>query len=232
MSSKKETPSYGVIDHYVGEKGKTYFSWQETVGTNEGQYNLHFWQPYIEPTDDVLDFGCGGGFLLHNLRAQRKAGVEINPHAREHAQQLGIEMYPVVAETRGLFDKIITSHALEHIPHPRQAVLELKEKLRPDGRLLMLLPIDDWRSRSNRHYDATNQNMHLHTWTPQLLGNLLVSCGLRICELRVVTHAWPPGRHRLWNLSPRLFHAAAYCWSILNKQRQLFAAAALPEEDS
>ena len=63
--------------------------------------------------------------------------------------------------------------------------------------------------------------------TPQLLGNLLSSCGLQVEEVRVINHAWPPKRQLLWRLSPALFHAAALGWSIWNKQRQLFAAARL-----
>jgi hypothetical protein len=67
--------------------------------------------------------------------------------------------------------------------------------------------------------------MHLQTWTPQLLGNLLQSCGLDVVELRIVAHAWPPAKERLWRLSPALFHRAALVWAILNRQRQLFAVA-------
>jgi hypothetical protein len=54
--------------------------------------------------------------------------------------------------------------------------------------------------------------MHLHTWTPQLLGNLLSSCGLH--DVRVINHAWPPKRQWLWRLSSGLFHAAALSWSV------------------
>ncbi|HET6674394.1 MAG TPA: class I SAM-dependent methyltransferase [Nitrospiraceae bacterium] len=228
MSTEQKSPGYGVISHYLGDKGRTYFAWQGEDGVTQALYNKHLWQPYISATDDLLDFGCGGGFLLKVLEAKRKAGVEVNPHARENARQLQIETYGSIEEISGTFDKVISSHALEHVPHPRQAVLELKEKLRNQhSRLLLLLPLDDWRATMNRRYRPNDVHMHLHTWTPQLLGNLLSSCGLRIDEVRVINHAWPPKRQLLWRLSPYLFHAAALGWSIYNKQRQLFAIAKL-----
>jgi hypothetical protein len=165
---------------------------------------------------------------LQVLDSVKKAGIEINPHAREIARELGIEVYDSVEDVPGKFDKIISSHALEHVPHPRQAILKLKDKLKDqDSRLMLLLPLDDWRSRSNRRYRTDDMNMHLHTWTPQLLGNLLNTCGLRVEHLRIITHAWPPRKEFFWRLSPRLFHVAARIWSVLNKQRQLFVIAAL-----
>lgn len=219
-------PSYGVIDRYLDEQGAEYFAWQGADGLRTAEFNKHLWQPHISAADDVLDFGCGGGYLLKVLEARRKVGVEVNPHARERARELGIEVYPSVAEVPGRFSRVISSHALEHVPHPRQALVELKEKLADEhSRLLLLLPLDDWRSRSQRKYDPSDINMHLQTWTPQLLGNLLRSCGLRVHQIRVVSHAWPPASQRLWRISPRLFHSAAFAWSVLNRQRQLFAVA-------
>ena len=93
MNGQEQVPSYGVIDHYLGEKGRRYFESRGALKT-QGQFNLHFWRPHIAATDEVLDFGCGGGFLLRNLQAERKVGVEINPHARAFGQSQGTEIVP------------------------------------------------------------------------------------------------------------------------------------------
>jgi hypothetical protein len=46
-----------------------------------------FYAPYIRKTDAVVDFGCGGGFLLDALDCGDKMGVEINPtHAHLDAR--------------------------------------------------------------------------------------------------------------------------------------------------
>jgi SAM-dependent methyltransferase len=226
-SNQQDRPSYGVIDYYLDEQGKDYFKWQSYEGFLHTSYSLHLWEPYINANDDVLDFGCGGGFLLKLLNAKNKVGVEINPHGRENAEKLGINTYASVDLVSNKFDKVISSHCLEHVPHPREAILKLKEKLRDENsRLLLLLPIDDWRTPFNKVYNPNDINMHLYTWTPQLLGNLLKSCDLEVLEVRIIEHTWPPYK-KLWNISPTLFHIAAYFWSKWTNQRQIFAIAAL-----
>jgi SAM-dependent methyltransferase len=228
MSAESRTPSYGVIDHYLGDQGKDYFAWQGADGLEEERYNRFIWTPHIQANDDVLDFGCGGGFLLSGLVARRKVGVEINPHALECARRLGIEAYSDLSQAPGLFDKVMSSHALEHVPHPRQAIIDLRGKLRdPQSRLLILLPLDDWRTATNRRYKHDDMHMHLHGWTPLSLGNLLSTCDLTVHDVSVICHAWPPGRRRLWSISPALFHAAAKMWGRFRRMRQLFAVASL-----
>ena len=46
------------------------------------------------PHAAVLDFGCGGGYLLHNLTCAEKAGIEVNPAAIEDARAKGLTIYP------------------------------------------------------------------------------------------------------------------------------------------
>ncbi|MGD0338460.1 MAG: methyltransferase domain-containing protein [Bacteroidota bacterium] len=229
MSGKRQIKSsYGVINHYLGDKGRDYFAWQGEDGITQALFNKHLWQPFISHDDDILDFGCGGGFLLKVLDGRKKVGIEVNPYACESARKLGIKVYSTISEAGNKFDKIISSHALEHVPHPRQVLMELKEKLRNEkSRLLLLLPLDDWRSGSNKYYNPADQNMHLHTWTPQLLGNLINSCGMRVIDIRLIRHAWPPKNKTLWRISHKVFHMTAFAWSVFKKQRQLFCIASL-----
>src|SRR5262245_55439321 len=100
MKDARQSPSYGVLDQYLDAKGREYFSWQASV-PRQGEYNLHLWQPFISAADEVLDFGCGGGFLLRQLRAARKVGVEINPHARRFGLSQGTQIVPTVNDVDG-----------------------------------------------------------------------------------------------------------------------------------
>ncbi|MFN0181703.1 MAG: class I SAM-dependent methyltransferase [Gemmatimonadales bacterium] len=230
-STPSPAPAYGAIDHYLGERGARYFGWQGEPGILQGHWNRHLWESYVRRSDDVLDFGCGGGFLLHVLDARTKTGVEINPHAAQSARGLGITTYGTLAEVPGVFDRVITSHVLEHIPHPRQAVLELRSKLRDEeSRLVILLPLDDWRNRANRDFRAADRNMHLQAWTPQTLGNLLTSAGLTVLEVRILREAWPPRPELLWRISPRLFRLASRVWAVVSQRYQLLAVCRLPVE--
>ena len=230
------TVPYGVVDRYLGKKGAEYFAPQFTLGRWAGVWNRFVFEPYISQDDEVLDFGCGGGFLLSVLNVKRRVGVEINPAARNCAANLGLEMYETLGQVSGqTFSKIISSHALEHIPSPYQVFFDLKPLLRAGGKFLLLLPMDDWRAGSQRQYRADDLDMHLHAWTPQSLGNLLTAAGWIVHEMRVITHCWPPFvrlgfPQALWSIHPLLFHAVAWFSAFLNKRRQLFAVASLPSE--
>ena len=93
---------------------------------------------------------------------------------------------------RRRFTKIISSHALEHVPNPYALLHALREYLDGSAKLLLLLPLDDWRASPNRRYNPADINHHLYTWTPQIIGNLLSETGYRSIEVEVVTDAMPP----------------------------------------
>jgi SAM-dependent methyltransferase len=148
---------YGVSDHYLGEKGQEYFAWKrcsETVGT---RINTHKFAHLIRPTDTVLDFGCGGGFLLNAFTCARRLGVEVNPVARQFAQAHGIDCTATIAEVPdGVADVIVSDHALEHVPYPIAALKQLRAKLKPYGILSLVVPHDGY--RDERHYDPSDNN--------------------------------------------------------------------------
>jgi SAM-dependent methyltransferase len=185
-----ESPSYGTSNHYLGEKGKEYFSWQSGGGDFAARITAHTFRRFAKPGDTIIDFGCGGGFLLKELGGRDNIGVEINPVAREHAQSLGVRCYATTGEVPdAVADVIISNHALEHVPYPIGALGELRRKLRPSGSLILCVPIDNWRHQ--KHYDRADLNHHLHTWTPQLLGNTLSDAGYEVLEIRPRIFAWP-----------------------------------------
>ena len=72
-----------VVSHYQDD----YFNkYQRDLGEFGGRANAFMFDQYITPADEVvLDFGCGGGFLLKNLHCSRKVGIEIN--YRDQQQQ-------------------------------------------------------------------------------------------------------------------------------------------------
>lgn len=201
---------------------------RRVVGLRAGMWNKFIFEPYVGPEDDVLDFGCGGGYLLRVLSPQTAVGVEINPVARETAANLGIEVYATLDEVKGrAFSRVVTSHALEHVPSPYQALVELRPLIRVNGLLIWLSPMDDWRAKAQREWRSGDRDMHLCTWTPLLMGNLLTAAGYHPKSISLVTHAWPPGivRDRLWQISPAAFHMASRLWAILRKRRQILAVA-------
>jgi SAM-dependent methyltransferase len=220
-------PSYGASSHYEGQKGETYFARQNIKAHIGGKIEARKFAGLISERDSVLDFGCGGGFTLKNIRCLRRAGVEINPLAQAAAVANGLECFGDLADLPpDTFDVVFSNHSLEHVPNPILALTEMHRVLKPGGKLLLVLPIDDWRRQ--RTFQPGDVDHHLFTWTPQLLGNCLVEAGFDPGNLstRVLTHAWFPGCRRVFAILPqRPFDALAYLWSVLTKQRQAMAVA-------
>jgi SAM-dependent methyltransferase len=222
-----ESPSYGASDHYLGDKGKEYWAWQRGSGMFGARINAHKFRHLVRPVDTVIDFGCGGGFLLKTLECKQRIGIEINPYAREHAIALGILCYSDISQVPdATADLVVSDHALEHVPFPIGALRELRDKLKPEGRLALCVPINNW--RHDRTYDPNDPNHHLHTWTPQLLGNSLHDAGYEVVEIYQRTFAWPGrltvaayGRLPYW-----MFRRICFCYgSLTGKGWEILALA-------
>jgi SAM-dependent methyltransferase len=223
-------PSYGASSHYEGQKGETYFARQNNKAHIGGKIEARKFASFIREHDSVLDFGCGGGFTIKNIRCLRRAGGEINELAQPAAVANGLECVADLADLPSdTFDVVIANHSLEHVPNPILALKEMQRVLKAGGKLVLVTPIDDWRRQ--RTFRPGDVDHHLFTWTPQLLGNCLVEAGFGPCDLstRVLTHAWFPGCRRTFALLPRpVFDALAYVWSVVPRQRQAMAVAVKP----
>ncbi|HEX5193739.1 MAG TPA: methyltransferase domain-containing protein [Solirubrobacteraceae bacterium] len=215
--------------HYRGDRGLEYFGWQRRSGHVGAALNARKFAAHVRASDRVLDFGCGGGFLLEQLEAADKLGVEPNPVAREAARQRGLEVFASPADVEdGSVDVVVSNHALEHTLAPLDELRALWRVLRPGGRLVLWLPLDDW--RMERRPVAGDPNHHLYTWTPLLVGNLLDEAGFTQIEARVVTHAWPPHVELFAQLPEPAFDLLARCWSAVRRRRQVAALAVKPAE--
>jgi ubiquinone/menaquinone biosynthesis C-methylase UbiE len=99
---------------------------------------------------DVLDAGCGTGFLAFELagRGHRVVGVDFARAMIEEArrkaaarpvsvkfEEADVEQLPFAA---GSFDLVISRHVLWTLPHPDAAIDEWIRVLRPRGRLVVI----------------------------------------------------------------------------------------------
>jgi SAM-dependent methyltransferase len=213
-----------VSERYQGREGETYFAWQRGSGRVSAAVDVPVFQRYIGPGDAVLDFGCGAGALLAALESGPKFGVEVNRAARDEAGGAGIT---VVAATGELADEsvdvVISNHALEHVLDPLAELAGLKRVLKPGGRIVLRLPLDDWRAQRDQ---ADDGNHHLYTWTPRLIANLLREAGFHVVRAKVVTYAWPPRSAELVDRLPRrVFDLLARVTAVALRRRQLLVLA-------
>jgi SAM-dependent methyltransferase len=121
-------------------------------------------------------------------------------------------------------DVVISNHALEHTLRPWDELRDLRRVLRPRGRLISWVPLDDWRGQRGGH--ATDPNHHLYAWTPLLLRNLVTEAGFAVRDTGVCSRAWPPrGLDLLSRLPAAWFDVACAIVSRVLRRRQVFVVA-------
>ncbi len=138
--------------------GADYFGWQQESGSFGGWAEPHKFKKSIKPSDTVIDFGCGGGFLLKGLTCKRKIGIEPNASAAESVRRLGIQHFFSAEDAlkdlgAGGADVIISNHALEHSLSPLDELKRLRPLLKPGGLIHICCPlrIDQAQVRSQQY---------------------------------------------------------------------------------
>lgn len=202
-----------ISNHYDDK----YFSWQKNIGEFGGWANKSKFEKYITYDSDVLDFGCGGGFLLKNLSCRRKIGVEVNSAALKLARENQIEVYAQTEEIPdGYVDIIISNNALEHTLHPLYELKLLYRKLKDGGKIIFIVPCESIK------YSFTYKdiNHHLYSWSPMCIGNLFQEAGFNVMESRPYIHKWPPyykaiakiGGRPLFEIACRIYARIERSW--------------------
>ncbi len=186
------SPSSTHNRHYNSD----YFNWQKGMGEFGGIANLFKFRDFIKPTDTVIDFGCGGGYLLNNIKAANKIGVEVNETAAEKARSFGIDVFSDIDQIEdNSADIIISSSALEHVRAPFDVLQKLYHKLKPGKLIVFVVPHDNMTIQ----YKPDDINQHLYTWNQMTLGNLFTQAGYNVLKVETLRHAWPPDYIDIFN---------------------------------
>lgn len=187
------------------------------LGEFAGWASITKFADYISPQDAVLDFGCGGGYLLKNLVCARKWGVEVNPAAVRVAEENGVEVFrSAAAVPDDSVDVIISNNALEHTLQPLVELKALHGKLKRGGRIVFVVPCES----IGYSYRPNDISHHLYSWSPMCIGNLFTEAGFSIVEVKPYVHKWPPryrtvarvGGRALFELACRVYGRIERSW--------------------
>jgi len=176
------------MSHYNDE----YFNWQKNIGYIGGFLNKFKFENNVDKTDILMDFGCGGGYLLDNFENEQKFGFEINESAIDECKRKNIKVYNNFSDIENdSIDSIISNHAMEHVPLPLETLKNLYTKLKPGGKIIIVIPCEQ-PSEEIFYYRPNDINQHLHTWCPMTFGNLVTLAGFKVIECDVFQHKWTP----------------------------------------
>jgi SAM-dependent methyltransferase len=190
---------------------ESYFEVQKAVGIANVTEISHIFSPHIELKDCVLDFGCGGGFLLNALNCAEKHGFDVNDEALKQVKNFGItahNSFETIPE--GKFDIIISNSCLEHVTNPFEVLQLLRSKLKDEGTLFFRVPHETL----GYPYKEGDWNYHLFTWSPMAIGNLVNAAGYKNITVGIEKGMRPP-LYRFYRGIPFINTVAAKLYRLL-----------------
>lgn len=139
----------------------------------------------------LLDYGCGGGFLLREAsgRGWRATGFDIGQAALRACREQGLNVTGDLDSLRpGSFDALVLNHVIEHVEDPPALLRRLAPLLAPGGRLLLEAPnvnslrarLSAWPGLSRRlGLDERHRAFPIHLWyfSPRTLPRLARDLG-------------------------------------------------------
>ena len=138
---------------------------------------------------EILDIGAGNGRLLQLIEAAGHTawGVEPDGAARQVATAAGSTVYPGTAEalpkevSGRQYDLIFMLHVLEHVLDVDAALKNLRDLLRPGGRVVIEVPNNAalGLSLAGPVWRWLDVPRHLNFFTPDSLSRALVTAGLK-----------------------------------------------------
>ncbi len=182
--------SFSQIDFGGGEEyyDENYFAFQKPLGEFGAKIKRKMFAPYIKKDMTVLEFGSGGGYLLKEMEAKEKLGIEINDMAREEAVRQGIRSVKRIEDVPDAYaDIIISTSVLEHVEEPLTTLRKLRDKLKDGGKIVFHVPNES----CEKEYIRSEVNNHLYTWNCLNLGNLFKAAGYFVCSVERIQEIWP-----------------------------------------
>lgn len=143
---------------------------------------LKYLQP--QPEDRILEIGCGKGYLVKKLESYSKniIGIDLNSEAisRGVSSNLRVMDATKMDFPSESFDKIYSSHTLEHIPDLNKLFKEIDRVLKPGGKVVLIYPWEPIRGMSAVFFSFllsghpfACRKIHVHKLNPQKIEKII-----------------------------------------------------------
>ncbi|MEY2495977.1 MAG: hypothetical protein QOJ45_2469 [Verrucomicrobiota bacterium] len=149
---------------------------------------------------DLLEIGCGYGYLLDEARSlfSRRVGTEFSPRGAELARQTGAEVFVGGIEQLprdARFDCVIATQVIEHIYDPLAFIKDLVGHVKPGGHILFATPDIGGALRKvmGRSWPSFKVPEHVVYFDFKSLERLMRGAGLEQVSRMPHPHAFPIG---------------------------------------
>ena len=134
---------------------------------------------YVCNVNKHLDIGCSRGYLLSEVGAKIKVGVESN---KDYVTVENIKVYPDIKKVpSGKYDLITVIHALEHMSSPPTFLKKIVSLMSSNGYLVIEVPT--WNSPG-----GSLRLAHLYHFEPDVLENICKNVGLEVVDTKFTPH--------------------------------------------
>ena len=155
----------------------------------------------IAPVENgtALDVGCGDGRFMAALqqRGWKTVGTETDTYAAGLARKRSeatVYETPLPPPGVGPYDLVSLLHVLEHVPDPRETLTQVRQRLRPDGKLLLVLPNADSLESALFRKGWYHLDLPRHLWgfTSHSLVRLVEETGFSVESLTYTPFLFAP----------------------------------------
>ena len=149
---------------------------------------------------DLLEVGCGYGYLLDEARSlfDRRVGTEFSAQGAEIAGATGAEVFvggieEVPAERK--FDCVIATQVIEHVYEPLTFLRQLASRTKPGGHIIVATPDIGGvlRRVMGRRWPSFKAPEHVLYFDFRALASLMTRAGLSDVRRLPYLHAFPSG---------------------------------------
>lgn len=177
-------PAYTALrDHYEPGYRKISDAFKHPI------HHMHlvenFIAPYLNPHFNILDWGGDTGI---NTPFKNKAETIHIYDISNKTPEFGFKSIPRSALTGTIYDLIVCSHVLEHIPYPADIVKEIMSIMTGKTLLYIEVPsemiMQDKSTRPTAHFRKRYWHEHINFFSDQSLHALLESCGLKMLAIK------------------------------------------------
>lgn len=157
---------------------KEYYNYLKKRSHFSFLFRKFFYKPVLkEFHGKVLDIGCGLGEFLELYK--NSSGIDVNPYSVNYCKEKGLDakvgsVYKIPFKNKS-FDGIFCLCLLEHLKKPQTAVKEMYRILKPNGKLILIVPTECGFRR-----DKT----HIKFWDKDNIKGLLEKFNFKIEDMR------------------------------------------------